>query len=366
MRSYDEFIKVATDDVDSYTVEPNSGNYQVNNRTYHADKNGRLVEKKRNYQKQPTQEDLKREHDEAYARENSYVDPYGEAIPKESFEYLFGMDKEAAARWKKEFGNLSETAKDTLKKNVAKSSEDMVKGIERGNKELIRKLGEKGQLKGVVSHRNLPAIYKHIKQGIGKNDGRAMNIVRTIEAALSGPATLWSERHNDGGTKLISGMKKSILNKDRYKITGAAKRSLYIKDKELGRMSRSDKRAVDAITLRHELDEARSMSKRVNEHPYSTHNAPDVVHRESANLALMPEKVKRAFTNMRKDHSFSKHDFINQAADSVYGGHRVGGEYENLGKRGVKYGDSPYLDKRKMRSHANDALAGKDSIEPWH
>ena len=278
-----------------------------------------------------------------------------------SFDEFIGMDKEAAARWKKEFGNLSEGAKDTLKKNVAKSSEDMVRGLERGNSALIEKMQKSGDLNKVVSHRNTPAIYKHIRGGIGKEINPIYSYIGAKVSQINRAGT--SSGTTEGKNNLVLGFKADSKDKDRYKLTSSKiKRMFYTKDAELGKMSKGDKRAVDALILRHELDEARSLAKNgIHVGNYSSHNAPDVIHRESANLALMPEKVKRAFTGLRKENSMTK----NKLVKKIIGGDVVrGGEVESLAKRGIKYGDSPYLDKKKMKSHVNDYLKGKEVLEP--
>ena len=90
------------------------------------------------------------------------------------------------------------------------------------------------------------------------------------------------------------------------------------------------------MVLRHELDELRGSKNKgiiINggrHKGYYSHISPDVLHRESSNLAFMPKGTKEAFIRMR--------NYTGEAQDLYRGG-------------GIRYGNSPYYNKSKANTH---------------
>lgn len=230
--------------------------------------------------------------------------------------------KMAATRWKKEMGNLSEESREILRNKVAKPPEEIVKGIERGNLNLIDDLG-------VIVTNNRRHVKNALKDNTPfsrKDRNLAAGIIMVSDpvtytaAKLDGLQDNTSNKHG-----IIAGFKKVSDPDTRYKIKN------YRPLKRIYPNASSDfeQRAADAIMLRHELDENRDSMQYGAGHKYGTHNSPGVIHRESANLALMPKEVRDAFTKIRQQ----------------------GIEEADMGEHGVEYGKSPYYDKAKSKTH---------------
>lgn len=63
---------------------------------------------------------------------------YDEMV-KSAYEEIIGFDKEAAARWKKEYANLSAESRYKARKAANYTAEKHIAGIAKGNEELIKR-----------------------------------------------------------------------------------------------------------------------------------------------------------------------------------------------------------------------------------
>ena len=264
--------------------------------------------------------------------------------------------KEAATRWKKEFANLSSMNQRKLMRNYV-DQEKVVAGLERGNQNLIKKLNPQ-----IISNHNIPAVGKFVRNHFSSDVQKkilgedAVNMQKDLfskipllkkypekaveklnqvvvrAAAHLNPAS--AMQLTQDGPAAVIGFKKDRKNPNAVKTT--SRRLLPILQKGLPSsktgLSKFDRRALDAVALRHELDEVRSIRNHGRITGYASHNAPDVIHRESANIAFLPKGVKRTFVNVRSG----------------------GGERNNLAANGVQYGASPYFDKKKALAHVKE------------
>lgn len=76
-----------------------------------------------------------------YQYGNNTATLYGWNYNKKASEHTNEIEKIAMNRWKKEYHNLSKENQDIIRKNVMKDSSDIARGVERGNQNLMRKMG---------------------------------------------------------------------------------------------------------------------------------------------------------------------------------------------------------------------------------
>lgn len=279
--------------------------------------------------------------------------------------------KEAATRWKKELGNVSAKSEKILRKQVAKPAQDYIAGLERGNEALIKKLGVQ-----TASHRDGKTISKFLREKVDPSASKAETRFETKIRQMSGASSTPSQVDD---SSLIVGFKNRNLHPDRKKVTSGKVVSLFKKRGDgnpvLKRLplSSQNRRAFDALTLRHEIDEARSIKNHGLLMGYESHNAPDVIHRESANLALMPRRVREMYTGARKEKPVIKpkrlRDFVDKKVSNIQDDNTRevirkllyrGGEANSLASQGIKYGGSAYYDKKKASKHVHDFALGND------
>lgn len=232
------------------------------------------------------------------------------------------FEKEAATRWKKEYGNLSEDAQRTLKTHVAKSSRSIARGIEQGNSNLMKKYNigfvptdDKKKVSNYLSHNSNYSQYQINQFADKQHDVKPTSkILKLINKG----------RGDERRMPVIQGFnkKRQINNMDGY----------------LEGLSKSERRAFSAVSLRHEIDEyisalkhGKAYDKNGNRFAYKGHNAPDVIHKESANIALLQDNVRDALKKARKDK-----------------------EAHDLALYGVNYGKSPVMDHKKSNRHVAD------------
>ncbi|MBR5607603.1 MAG: hypothetical protein IKW44_04365, partial [Bacteroidaceae bacterium] len=231
--------------------------------------------------------------------------------------------KEAATRWKKEFGNLSNQNRRRLMRQYV-NKEKIVSGLEKGNQNLIERLGVQ-----VTSNHNIPAVGKFVRNNFAADTQKKVlgddvfnsqkdlfskipilkhhqdkavekmnkGVIR-FAAHLNPAGTL---QFTQDGPGMVVGFKKSRKHPEAMKTTSRRLLPMFQGGlpKSKTKLSPFDRRALDAAVLRHELDEVRSVRNHGKVTGYASHNAPDVIHRESANIAFMPKNVKRAFINAR-------------------------------------------------------------------
>lgn len=100
--------------------------------------------------------------------------------------------------------------------------------------------------------------------------------------------------------------------------------------------TQADKAYLEALSKRHEVDEVRTkrLGRKYNKaKKYFTHNSPEVLFRESVNMAGTTPRVKGEFGNIR----------------------RSTGEIENMANNGLKYTKKGTLNKSKMKKFVRRA-----------
>lgn len=243
--------------------------------------------------------------------------------------------KIAATRWKKEMENLSDKNKKALRTKVAKSPQKIVNGIEEGNRNLTERLnihvaGKKKNIKQYLKdNTTLGRAARNVMSNIIKNESPASTISNKFSSSSL-------NKSDEDKAAVIMGFRKcdSDTNGATFKVKTNRVQNIVrpnnSNDLEL--------RAVDALVFRHEIDEVRDMMKNgVSSHKYGTHNSPGVIHRESAVLSLMPERVRDKIVSVRK---------------SAY-------EAQPLEAFGVQYGESPYYNREKAKKHMNNWFGRK-------
>lgn len=278
------------------------------------------------------------------------IDP-PKKMEKKGSDELNDMVKEAAPRWKKEFGNLSSEARKTLRNNFV-DPERYVNGLQKGNENLIKKMnvtvvpaGDKKALKKAYNHKvwDGEAVRKmYAAQGINMDE--APWLIKTIAkgAVKTFPMLARHALNKDGGPSAIAASvytKSPVIANYDLASDVSNKKFADIAKHFVKRKSNNtdlDRRGINAMVLRHELDELRGSKNKgitINggrHKGYYSHISPDVLHRESSNLAFMPKGTKEAFIRMR--------NYTGEAQDLYRGG-------------GIRYGNSPYYNKSKANTH---------------
>lgn len=265
------------------------------------------------------------------------------------------MEKIAAVKWKREFANLSKDEQQKILSNT--DYERYVSGLEKGNDQLLKRLGavvihegDKKQFKKVYNHNlyDKDAMWNKIRAARGIGD-RKQNLAEKLEAMFFYRVYIPRERRklqrwfsSPGTITSPQPVKHPVIyniSKDKDKLTkfGQGIVRMCLGDKKSNQLSNLDIRAINALTMRHELDEIRAGLKVKEPSRYSTgHNSPEVIHRESANAAFMPPLVRELKNKTR----------------TLYGD-----EAEDLKKNtGIVYASSPYFDKKKSRTHVKNWL----------
>jgi hypothetical protein len=268
-----------------------------------------------------------------------------EYLAKRASDELNDMVKEAAARWKKEFGNLSSESQKILRDNFV-DEERYVRGLQKGNENLIKKMNIK-VLPTFFTKRRIKKEGIDVK-AMGENlkkDNLNFDPYKVLQRGkLSGPMNFVHAAKTN--TPVIRGL--NLKRKVPSLLFEAMARGIsHIEAKRNPEITQYkgkglDREAFNAITLRHEIDEIRS--KRNNKKTpkeYYTHQAPDVLHRESANLTFMPKSVRDTFTILRgtptPSNPVSEKSSLKTDGD-------------------IHYGESAYFDKKRAKKHLEKLL----------
>ena len=229
-------------------------------------------------------------------------------LQKQASEYIekVAMEKIAIAAWRKHIGTLSDKARKTLIDKGVLNYEKDIKGLRRGTANIAKKYDIKVLRKpnqaGAYAGGLVKADAK--KQGLklGKDDIQSF----IDDAKTSGP-------HSQINPHMES--VKSLNGKKGYSYIPKNQRKQFEKDTGVKPLQgKLNKRYEQALTERHEIDEARYQSqalsnkkKRLKDKEggvaamtdFRGHNSPKVLARESANVASAPKEVRRYMETAR-------------------------------------------------------------------
>lgn len=205
------------------------------------------------------------------------------------------IEKTAATAWKKNLGNLSNTSRGILENKGVLNYQKEFQGLRKGSDNLVKKLG--------IRETNKP---QRIKDGISSYINR-LNVDNK-------PGLI--EQHSAGKLRnrtVLAGPKgKNIIAK------GNARDARWMAEAENsmpmpGKRGSLERRHADQIIRRHEIDEAR-VHRRLqnkgqyvktdkgndkNQREFMYHMSPEVINRESANVAVAPKTTRDFFQNIR-------------------------------------------------------------------
>ena len=260
---------------------------------------------------------------------------------KASFE-LDTMYKEAATKWKHMFENLSNADQEKIRKqidnpyNFASGSDDRLKRI-------------------------------------AKNTGA--RIIDNLDEELGG----------DGSRKSFTNKVQSYFSN--YGTTVDGQGPVIIADKKMPSfatvvMGKKQKDRIRGAFGVHEGFESVSMKKKgvksvdeiLSRKGYGTHMGPEVIHRESAYAARLPEKDRKKLIKIRKkqkayNYSNVQRALLNYTEDASPENLKTmwketmkyqfsPSQYDDLRAHGVEYGKSPVVDKEKLKQHKIDVENG--------
>lgn len=276
-----------------------------------------------------------------------------------NFDEFVGIEKEAAPRWRKEWGNLSEASQNRLRKSVASQANETAKRL-RGIDAISKKFNVKYRTQSPISKKwrgeKLPIV--------GKAITGLRNTTNTVREAVDEMALARTSARGNVVTNTLASNKDKFLKGDGMKNISLAGGS------DLHQMKYKNRALYDEIASivgMHEMQEAITKKKKrhisnifgtiknnVHDGTYFSHFGPDVLHRESASVATASPEAKKFMKNMR-----SMADDIDKKslAAKVYTkkglpaeAHSELSELKNIG--GIDYGKDAVVNKKKMKAHS--------------
>lgn len=198
------------------------------------------------------------------------------------------MQKIASRAWKRNFGTLSEEGVKRLKSTGVLNHKKEMDGLNKGTSNMIKEM-------------NLDVSRTGVKKTVGNLLSNFDNPKLKIKG--SGPMSMPSYGGSSRNKVHLPSFTKDFseeLGKKRGRVDIAGS---------------GNRKYVDAVVQRHEIDEARAYRKYFKDKggrnafqnieqvaPHTkgnSHFAPDVIFRESANVAIAPKSVKRSMRGMR-------------------------------------------------------------------
>lgn len=261
--------------------------------------------------------------------------------------------KEASRAWKKVIGELSDDGIKKLTDSGILNHKKELAGLKRGTENIVARSGgimdtsKRGKVirKNLIEkYRESPALQsgaeyyqnpKKITEKI-KNKLQEMAVSKQSKAmhrANNGFITAPAYGREDFQSVVSAGnaLKKPSAGQRRlYKKMGIDDPFTALRD-NIKKKDKSDKEWVNALFARHEADELRAAKRLVNQKgkhiqiedlkvPQSnafSHLTPEVLHRESANAAIAPKKVKDALTKVRSN--TGETNYLRNVGDLEYG-----------------------------------------------
>lgn len=206
--------------------------------------------------------------------------------------YKEEMYEKVASAWKRNFGHLSEEAVNKLKDSHILDHEKELSGLIKGSDNIAKKEGvvvkdfKPGEVKSDVKQE-----FKDKRFGVIARNAITRSQVNNTKFT-NGNITF----HHSKGTNI-------------YKGDFAGSKTMKMINPELAHLNQGslEHRYTNALAFRHELDEARAsrhLSHSLPNHDtnipnYHSHVAPSVITRESANVAIAPDKVKNVMKKIR-------------------------------------------------------------------
>lgn len=229
------------------------------------------------------------------------------------------MEKIATRAWKKHYGELSEASQNKLVDSGVHNYKKELKGLEKGTKEILKKNNIKVR-KNPVS-RTIGAVKSAIDVTKAQKDNPSTfgkpelikNIKNYTQIISQQPASATVNFHKDGGnvfykSRIPQKVEKGSKKTDELRSLLYGKIDSGVSTKELSKL---DKKYISAVLKRHEADEIRAGKMKDNTfvdsiigkiQKYRTaggHLSPDVLTRESENVAIAPKKAKDFMTKLR-------------------------------------------------------------------
>ena len=229
------------------------------------------------------------------------------------------MEKIATRAWKKHYGELSEASQKKLVDSGIHNYKKELQGLEKGTKEILKKNNIKVRknpisrfVGAVESAIDIIKAQKDNPSTYG-NPELVKNIKNYTQAILPQPAAAVTSYHKDGGSVFyksnIPRKTEKVSKKiDRLRAPLFGKIDSGVSTKDLSKL---DKKYISAVLKRHEADEIRAGKMKDNTfvnsiigkiQKYRTaggHLSPDVLTRESENIAIAPKKAKDFMTKLR-------------------------------------------------------------------
>ena len=229
------------------------------------------------------------------------------------------MEKIATRAWKKYYGELSEASQKKLVDSGVHNYKKELKGLEKGTREILKK--HKIKVRRDPVSRTIGAVKSAIDITKAQKDNPstfgepelAKNIRNYTQAISTQPAAAATNYHKDGGSvfyksRIPQKVEKISKKTDKLRSLLYGKIDSGVSTKELSKL---DKKYISAVLKRHEADEIRAGKMKDNVfvdsiigkiQKYRTsggHLSPDVLTRESENIAIAPKKAKKFMTNLR-------------------------------------------------------------------
>lgn len=273
-------------------------------------------------------------------KKKASINNYEEMIKFAYEDIVDSFEKEAAARWRKEFGDLSEEAKSKLREGVASQANETAKRVR----------GQNTMMKDWNIQRNTTPLNLLDLSKPSAAKGKLQNwFYKKI-----GPAYV---RFEDGAQMLLD---RFGNNKDKPDFKGLKTVSRFGK-KNLKRLYKTDRPLYDEIASiinHHEIGgEALISNKKAFNAAkggrYFSHFSPEVLHRESAAVATASPKAQEFMKNMRSKKQFAILTGLSNDKTGYKPWQRVSELDELKRVGGIEYGKSAVIDKKKMRNHIN-------------
>ena len=274
------------------------------------------------------------------------------------------MEKIATRAWKKHYGELSEASQKKLVDSGVHNYKKELKGLEKGTKEILKKNNIKVRRNPVS--RIIGAVESAIDVTKAQKDNPSTygnpelvkNIKNYTQAILSQPNAATTSYHKGGGNVFyksnIPHKTEKISRKiDKLRAPLFGKVDSGVSTKDLDNL---DKKYISAVAKRHEADEIRAGKMKDNTfvdsiigkiQKYRTaggHLSPDVLTRESENIAIAPKKAKDFMTKLRTqtgEKGIWEVNGINYGKDAIADKKKVISMRKNVGR--VNSSPNPFI-----------------------
>ena len=266
-------------------------------------------------------------------------------IVKEAYEEIIGFSKEAAPKWRKEWGNLSEKAQNRLRSSIASQSAETAKRI-RGGQAVAKKFG----VDRVIANKENPVDLDFADRAKSKPSKWVVSKLQKYLGNKIGPATLID--YNTGYTKVVDHFSEGKDGKPNFDglktVSKFGKKNLkkmYYKNRPLYDEIRSI--INDAHEMGGESVVYKAPSKKIA--LMFSHLSPEVLHRESASVATASPEAKKFMQNMRSKKHFAGLVPGMQGQKGIKPWRRIS-EIDALKKGGLEYAKDAVVNKSRLKS----------------